>query len=60
MYVDNEYNQPEKAFEKLWWHKPTYKDLKEYGFSKKEAKGLFKSNKNGETKYWVESFAEDD
>ena len=56
MYVDNDYNQPEKAFEKLWWHKPSYNELKEYGFSEDDAKKLWKPNRGGETEYWVETF----
>ena len=58
MYVDNDYNQPAKAFKKLWWHKPTYNDLKEYGFSEEDAENLCKPNRGGETRYWVESFTE--
>lgn len=58
MYVDNDYNQPEKAFEKLWWTKPTYKELEEYGFSEEDAKNLSKPNRGGQTEYWVEAFSE--
>lgn len=57
MFVDNEYNQPERAFEKLWWHEPTYEDLKVYGFSEEEAKELHKPNWGGDTEYWVEEFS---
>ena len=59
MYVDNDYNQPQKAFKKLWWKKPTYDDLKKFGFSKEDAENLSKPNRGGETKYWVESFTEE-
>lgn len=58
MYIDNDYNQPEKAFAKLWWHRPTYDDLKGYGFNKEDAERLSKLNRGGETEYWVESFTE--
>lgn len=56
MYIDNDYNQPPKAFEKLFWTKPTYNDLKEFGFTKKDAKNLIKPNRGGDTKYWIEEF----
>lgn len=42
MYQDIDYYQPEKSFKKLWWSIPTYKELKEYGFSKEDAKSLEK------------------
>src|SRR5699024_3618951 len=58
MYVDNDYNQPDQAFEKLWWNCPTYEELKEYGFSKEDAENLHKPNTGGETEYWVECFTE--
>ena len=58
MYVDNDYNQPEKAFAELWWHEPTYDDLKKFGFSVDDAKRLHKPNRGGETEYWVEVFNE--
>jgi len=57
--VANDYSQPEKAFEKLFWSKPTYEDLKEYGFDEKDAKRLIRPNYGGMTEYWVESFTED-
>jgi hypothetical protein len=58
MYVTNDYNQPDKAFEKLWWYEPTHEDLKEYGFSKEDSEKRYKPNRGGQTKYWVESFTE--
>ena len=58
MYVDNDYNQPEKAFAELWWHKPTYEDLQKYGFTEDDAKRQNKPNRCGETEYWIESFTE--
>lgn len=60
MYVRNDYNQPEQAFEKLWWEKPTYDDLKEYGFTEEDAENLHKPNRGGETEYWVDKFTEGD
>ena len=54
--IANEYNQPSKAFEKLFWHKPTYEELKEFGYSKDESKGMRKNNINGCGDYWVEEF----
>lgn len=61
MSVDNDYNQPPKAFEEIWWYKPTYEDLKEYGFTKEAAEAkniedMVKPNKGGETVYWIEKF----
>lgn len=57
--VVNDYNQPEKAFEKIYWHKPTYEDLMEYGFSSDEAnKECPYLNKVGSVEYWIESFTE--
>lgn len=56
--VANDYNQPNKAFEKLWWHKPTHDDLKEFGFDLKESEHLIKPNRGGMTEYWIESFSE--
>jgi len=56
MSVANDYNQPDKAFEKLFWEKPTYDDLKEFDFSEQEAKDLTKNNISGCGDYWVETF----
>ena len=58
MSIANDYNQPEKAFEKLWWFKPTHNELKQYGFTKEESVNLIKPNRGGSTQYWVESFTE--
>lgn len=52
----NDYNQPEAAFENIWWEKPTYEDLKHYGFTEEDADQLFKPNRGGETEYWVSEF----
>lgn len=57
MSVANDYNQPDKAFETLWWEKPTYEDLKPYGFSEEEAKRMRSPNKFGDGDYWVETFS---
>ena len=56
--VANDYNQPEKAFEKLWWYKPTYENLKEFGFTENEAKKLKKPNNGGGGEYWIECFSD--
>jgi len=57
--IANEYNQPEKAFEKLWWHKPTYDELKEHGFTQEESESTNPSHKDyGNTGYWIECFEE--
>ncbi len=57
-YIDNEYNQPDRAFEKLYWEKPTHKQLEKYGFSKADTKAFQKPNRGGEAEYWVEEFSE--
>ena len=58
MSIANDYNQPEKAFEELWWFEPTHNELKQYGFTKEESVNLIKPNRGGSTQYWVESFTE--
>lgn len=56
-YEENVEYPPPKAFEKLFWKKPTYEDLKEYGFTKKQAKNPERrvSNWSGD-EFWVECF----
>lgn len=55
--IANQYDQPEKAFEKLFWNKPTFEDLKPYGFSEEEYhENMFKRNIGGCGKFWVEEF----
>jgi hypothetical protein len=61
---ENEYNQPPRAFVKLFWEKPTLEDLEEYGFKQAHfdaenlRKELRKPNNGGEAEYWVETFQE--
>jgi hypothetical protein len=43
--VANEYDQPEKAFEKIYWEKPT-----------KEEKDRVKLLNSGNDSYWIEEF----
>ena len=56
--VANDYNQPEKAFEELWWEKPSFEDLKKYGYTEEDynSEEMCKPNRGGETTYWVEEF----
>jgi hypothetical protein len=56
LYVDNDYNQPEKALEKVFWHEPTYEDLRQYGFTKEDVKNMSKPNRGGQTEYWIEVY----
>lgn len=53
---ENQYYQPERAFEELYWHVPKHEDLEKYGFSEKESKALRKDNINGCGEYWVSKF----
>lgn len=54
----NDYNQPDRAFVKLFWEKPTHEQLKKYGFIQEESESLRKPNRGGETEYWVEEFSQ--
>ena len=55
--VANDYNQPDKAFEELFWEKPTQKYLMEkYGFNTEQAKEMRQSNVDGSGDFWVEEF----
>jgi hypothetical protein len=56
--VANDYNQPEKAFEAIWWHKPTYEELKDFGFTETDAQNMCRPNRGGQTEYWVEEITE--
>jgi hypothetical protein len=56
--IANDYNQPPKAYENIWWHKPTFEDLKEYGYSKKQCTNIAIPIKISGVEYWVESFSE--
>jgi len=57
----NEYNQPAKAFEKLFWTEPTTKELSELiGCSTNTALLLLEGETINECndKYWIESFTQ--
>jgi hypothetical protein len=45
--VANDYNQPDKAFEKIYWEKPT----------KEERKRVQEMNDNSNDRYWIEKFS---
>lgn len=44
--VANQYYQPEKAFEKIYWEEPT----------KEERKRISDLNENSSDRYWIEKF----
>lgn len=56
MSIANAYDQPEKAFEELFWHKPTLGELKKYGFKEEHMERMNKPNKFGDGDVWVEEF----
>lgn len=43
--VANDYNQPEKAFEQIYWEKPTKEEIERV-----------KRLNEGNDRYWIESF----
>lgn len=53
--VANDYNQPEKAFEKLWWHEPTLEDVKEFGFNETDLNN-WGWERSGQGQMWIETF----
>jgi len=60
--VANDYNQPDAAFEKLYWEKPTAEQLaEELGYYKdsEPIKRLIENNsykESGGTDYWITEF----
>lgn len=56
--VANAYDQPDKAFEELFWEKPTHKDLEKHGFTEEESRRGQKNNydSGGAGDYWIERF----
>ena len=58
--IANDYNQPNKAFEQIYWEKPTIEMLKDkIGFilDEEQYKGIMNGGfKTYGTQYWIESF----
>ena len=58
--VANDYNQPDKAFEKLFWTKPTAEELgKEIGVIPSAVESMLEGKHyggNGNGRYWLECF----
>ena len=44
--VANDHNQPERAFEEIYWEEPT----------KEEKEKINHMNKHSDTDYWIEEF----
>ena len=55
--VANDYNQPDRAFEELFWEKPTLEDLKKYvdnESANKILQGMNVRSYGGD--WWIEKF----
>ena len=62
--VANDYNQPEKAFEKLWWSEPTNEEIATYlGYSVDFVASVREQLFNGVLdlsmvgRYWIDVFS---
>lgn len=51
------YGYPDKVFVELWWRRPTYENLQQYGYTQDHINSLHKPKKINGMEYWVECFS---
>lgn len=52
----NDYNQHGEYFEAVWFHKPTYEDLKQFGFNEDESEKLKYIGKHSDISYDITAY----
>lgn len=52
----NDYNQPDKAFEELFWHKPSSEQLLKYDIKTTLNTGDNYEDRETRIEYWIETF----